>query len=165
MQKLILFILCIFLFGSANSIAQPPYSGGGNGSDTLPYIINDIRDLNDFARDVNNGLTTAGLHFKLDSNFDNSASPFDSIIGDDGRNYFQGRFHGNGKTIHLNITQPYTNNRKYVGLFSKIEGYIDSLVIAGEVTGGDETQYLGGICGYHLEGSIRNSTNRAKITG
>ena len=133
MKNLLFSIFCIFLFGSAGAFAQQ---------------IGSLQDLIDFATDVNNGTITTG-NYELRADIGDQNNPFTMIIGDDGHNFFRGNFNGNGHTIYVVIdgTANPNHNQEYVGLFSKIEGIIDSLVVAGSITGGDRSNYVGGVCG------------------
>jgi len=120
--------------------------------------IHDIRELEQFARDVNNGNTFANQSVYLENNIGDSASPFTIMIGND-RTHFQGYFNGNGKTIYVRIGD--TINQ-YVGLFSQqTNGYLSGVTIMGSVTG---KHTVGGIVGWS-DNTILYCVNNATIYG
>ena len=86
--------------------------GGGDGSQTNPYLIEDAADL-DMVRSYPN------KNFKLTENINVGVSPYNSGVGWTPINGFKGYFDGNGKKIYnLYINRPAEDN---VGLFGKIE--------------------------------------------
>ena len=127
------------------------------------WYINNTADLNAFADSVNGGVVPIGQVVKIDDNAD-MTEPFYRIIGND-TNYFRGTFDGNGHTITINLTTDSTNNREYVGLFSKVDGEVIHLSVTGSINVGSGNQYVGGICGKLLGGDITNCSNFADIFG
>ena len=75
---------------------------------------------------------------------------------------FTGTLQGNGFKITVDINSNATN----VGLFSVLDdATIDSLIIDGQVTGGSNSQNVGGFVGLIIDGFIFGCTNLADVTG
>lgn len=85
--------------------------GGGNGSISAPYLIEDVDDLNVVR-------SFPGANFKLVSNINLGVPPYSETTGWTPINNFTGSFDGNGKKIYnLYINRPGEDD---VGLFGKI---------------------------------------------
>ena len=75
---------------------------------------------------------------------------------------FTGSLNGAGYRIYVNIN----SNNSNVGLFSQLGGgTIDFLIVDGQITGGQNSQNVGGIVGLVLGGGFRTNTNLADVTG
>jgi len=154
MKRLILsiFLFCIFLLGYTDLSAQ----WFGTGSQTDPYQISSLADLNLLASNVNAGTSYYQTHFRLMRDI---AGPVTQMIGDD-VNYFEGGFDGQNFKITLAIV----SNNINVGLFSQFSATIFDLVLDGSVTGGQNSQNVGGLVGLPIAGSILRCINLAEVT-
>ena len=143
------------------------FTGGGTESD--PYQISTVDDLENLALDVNNGVNFDGKYFKLMNDLDLAGSYRNwSPIGSDMRTYndnaadtykFNGIFDGNGKTIrHLSNSAGYGTvdsdghyafvGQYYMGLFGYIGsgGTVKNLNLT-DVSLNGYAYYVGGIAG------------------
>lgn len=117
-----------------------------------------MRDL------CNEGTDLAGIRFRLGRNIDLYEIPTKPIA--DGRNEqgntndFRGSFDGTGHTISgLNIEE---KTWDHAGLFGSVgDGDIENLTVEGKVTG---QVRVGGIVGEMSGGSLKNCTNRCKVS-
>ncbi|MHC5082603.1 MAG: GLUG motif-containing protein, partial [Planctomycetota bacterium] len=166
-----------------------------NGSETYPWLIEDIDDFDTFA-DPNNAATywASGVHTKLMTNIDLSGRTYTTaVIAPDSVDAFWGIFKGNSKTV-VNLT---INGTYYCGLFGYLNdsaevrnlgvkgvsvagsgmlgglcgvnnyGMIDNCYTSGEVSGGGDSEYIGGLCGINHSGTINNchTTGEVFISG
>ncbi len=96
------FALCMVAF-TAETMAQHPPLGGGNGTSADPYQIADTVQLRTFSDWVNadNGPATAGVYYRLMNNLDLGGyanwTPIGTATGVS--KVFLGNFDGNGKII------------------------------------------------------------------
>ncbi|MDR0852330.1 MAG: bacterial Ig-like domain-containing protein [Clostridiales Family XIII bacterium] len=121
-------------------------------------------DFNNFAAQVNAGLTTKSARLVADI----SVSGTGGLIGTDA-NAYAGTFDGNGHTITVNIN---ANNKKGVAVFANVKAAtIKNLTVAGTITAtGKSTVWpyvsTGGIVAEAGAGTtIENCVNNANITG
>ena len=120
--------------------------GGGDGSQALPYVINNETHFANIA-------LNPAAYFILNNNITVSA-PIDS---------FSGNFNGNNKTIELDIESESNN----VGLFATISGdaKIYDLTLTGEVAGGTNVGSLVGLATNSTTNSkVSNITNNASVS-
>lgn len=142
MKKLFLFIICAVL--SIGARAQ--YSGSGNGTESNPYIIQNVYQLAQVANFLNQEGVVFELKMDIDlSGFINENNPsqgWDPIGVESAP--FKGILKGNGHTISgMMVNRPSTDN---VGLF----GYISGASITGVNLDGKSIlgrNYVGGIVG------------------
>jgi len=154
-----------------------PYSGGGTGTLEDPIRIANASDLllladtpNDFDKCF---ILTADID--LDPNVTGEPTFTTALIAPDTDNTnerfdgppFTGVFDGNGyKITNLTIDTNGVDN-DYLGLFGRIGGgEVKNLGIKGvSITGGDESSYLGGLCGYSGESTISNCYVTGDVNG
>jgi len=134
----------------------------GNGSESAPYIVNDVDQWNEFAEFVHDGASFAGKFIKLVANIDISTKV--GVVKNDGTLVapFSGTFDGGGYTITALIEDV---DNSGTALFSYIEGAtIKNLTLAGNVTGGI---HAAGIVGYSngTGNKIENCVVSATING
>jgi hypothetical protein len=133
-------------------------SGGGYSDD--PLQINDEADLTEFI--TNNNLNVG--YYVLTTDIDLSGDIFATAVIN---RHFNGHFNG-GSHVISNITIDAEGaDTDYLGLFS----YLDSIaqvtelgVVDCNVTGGDDSDYVGGLCGRNY-GSISNCYSTGSIRG
>ena len=178
-NKFVALFICVFLFGTANILAQtwvPSPLPAAPLPGQFYYELASDTDL----QTLNNWITVqsnncAGYSFRVTQNIGTVANPVIQMIGDD-NNYFAGYLNGQGNRITVNIT----SNNINVGLFSCLLGYlggsstlVENLVIAGQVTGGFNSENVGAVVGQilMLPGSpayyfgLETITNLADVTG
>jgi len=96
--------------------------------------------------------------YYLDANIGNSTTPVTQMVAAT----FSGTFVGNGHKIYAQINSNTTN----VGLFSTLNNAeIYNLIIDGTITGGDSSQFVGGLAGTISNSSIHLCHNLANVTG
>ena len=102
--------------------------GGGDGTASSPYIINNDMQLAKLARDVNNGNKYSGTYFKLGADITLDKALWMPIgQWDNYDNRFGGKFDGKGNTIsnmHI-LWEPKASKWVYWGLFSYLKGTSD----------------------------------------
>ena len=98
----------------------------GNGSESRPYIIDNVKRLQDFAAAVNAGENYAGKYIALAANLDLSDIAWTPIgTADHGKyNGFSGTFDGRGYTVSNVIcgTGSASANYEAIGLFGVVDG-------------------------------------------
>lgn len=159
MKKLFLFIICAVL--SIGARAQ--YSGSGNGTESNPYIIQNVYQLAQVANFLNQEGVVFELKMDIDlSGFINENNPsqgWDPIGVESAP--FKGVLKGNGHTISgMMVNRPSTDN---VGLF----GYISGASITGVNLDGKSIlgrNYVGGIVG-NAYGNCTISNCNVVMTG
>ena len=188
---LILFLICISLFGYTNTLSQVPFDG--LGTEVSPYLLKSRDDIHLLADSVNAGSSNfLDKHYRLEN--DIIDPPVTKVIGIGYLNYcphpFRGHFDGQGHIIHLAINEPTIN---YVGLFGaiytgstlkniEVTGYVNGNGHVGGIAGETSNRNLkiincintakitgygtvGGICGRFLDGNIENCINTGTIEG
>ena len=104
--------------------------GGGDGTASSPYIINNDMQLAKLARDVNNGNKYSGTYFKLGADITLDKALWMPIgQWDNYDNRFGGKFDGKGNTIsnmHI-LWEPKASKWVYWGLFSYLKGTSDKV--------------------------------------
>ncbi|MFP4664317.1 MAG: cadherin domain-containing protein [Bacteroidales bacterium] len=137
-------------------VVAPP---GGDGSDSLPFLINTIEDL-DFARhlpDRNYKLMT-NLNFEnaVNSELSENWKPLGTEA------FFSGRFDGNGYSIkNLTIT-----DRSKAGLFGYTRGAeIHDIELLNSTISGTYMNMAGGLIGMGIETMINNCMVSGTIDG
>ncbi len=157
--------------------------GGGDGSETTPYLIEDYSDFQEFTNPDNAGTYWAsGVYTRLECELDldpvvtgipvyttaviapdtpDTNSSFNGIP-------FEGIFDGNGYIIsNLTIDTAGAGN-DYLGLFGKIQGSgveINNLgMVDVNITSGADSDNLGGLVGYNY-GTINNCYASGSVIG
>jgi len=142
----------------------------GDGlSESTAYLIEDLADFDVFADQANAATYWAsGVHTKLtcDPNLAGRIYATAVIAPDTSTNYdfqgtlFAGVFDGNSHVIrNLTIDTAGAGN-DFLGLFGKIEGSGAEIRNLGlenvNITGGNDSCVLGGLCGFNSYGTITN---------
>ncbi len=144
---------------------------------STPYLIQSQADFNEFATDSNywNDYIQLETDINLASRTYTTAviapDTNPSSIGFQGT-VFTGNFNGNGhKILNLRINTAGADN-DYLGLFGQIYGsdssatQIKNLIIENVVlTGGFDSDNIGGLCGYNSDGIISNCHTTGQIVG
>ncbi len=187
LRLLTAFLLCSLYLPS---FATDGNFGGGDGSSTNPYLIEDARDLTAFRDSVNAGKTS--ICGKLTADIDlstvcseSSGTSWASI------SFFSGTFDGNGFSItnlyiyntigsakvgfikqnygtikNLHIQGSVISTAAVApycgGIAAENKGYVQCCSFSGTVNG--SSTYLGGIVGFLTGGSITNCWSDATVT-
>ncbi|WP_204844996.1 GLUG motif-containing protein, partial [Sedimentisphaera salicampi] len=145
---------------------------GGDGSTENPYQIS----TPDHLEAVNDNLSA---HYVLTNNIDLSGQSYQRAVIAPDIDYSDQQFNGSPFTGSLNgagykilnftvdtsnVTEDYPY---YLGLFGKIEGgEVQNLGIENaQISGGDDSEYLGGLCGWNREGTIENCYATGSVSG
>lgn len=139
-------LLALALIICAMLITYNSYAFNGSGTQTNPYQITSVSDLQQLASDVNGGNSYEGYYFQLTSDLNFNNATF-TAIGTE-TNPFKGSFDGQGYKI-MNVTL--TSDENYVGVF----GYIDAATATISKIGTENVtinnsanQYFGSLIGY-----------------
>lgn len=127
----------------------------GDGSEALPYVINDEQNWNLFA--VNSALFSyEGKFVRLNVSLNlGEITPLFTAEGG-----FGGNFNGGGNLISFSVT----SSDDYVGLFAKIgqKGSVNALRLSAVVSGGN---YVGALAGYSLGTVSSINTEQGSVNG
>ncbi|MCK4627838.1 MAG: hypothetical protein KAT56_02480, partial [Sedimentisphaerales bacterium] len=169
----------------AISMVGVSYGAGGNLpgdglSESTAYLIEDLTDFDVFA-DPANAATywTSGVYTKLVCDIDLAGKPpyTTAVIAPDtpdtSDNFdgtpFAGIFDGNGYIVRNLTIDTVGAGDDYLGLFGEIEGSGAEVKNLGlenvDITGGDGSWYLGGLCGYNSYGTITDCYAAGAVTG
>lgn len=149
----------------------------GSGTESDPYLIKTVKNLNALALNVNsakaenNGLSISytGIYFKLMADLDLSGKEF-TPVGQDSYHAFNGHFDGNNHTI-TGLTMDRKSSMVYNGLFGYLgnQGSISNLTVKDAKVSGN--YYTGAVAGY-ASGTIANChainpevSNTSSLTG
>ncbi|MDL2239834.1 LamG domain-containing protein, partial [Bacteroidales bacterium OttesenSCG-928-L14] len=132
-------LMCLMImFGATNAYAQPPYSGGGFGTESSPYLLSTKADLTNFFNDVFvSGIyeeNNSKKYFRMtkDINMENSIIYYLSN-GNDPKMMANIVFDGGGYTIS-NVRNSYTYKEYHYyrgGLFPSIDdSWIKNLTVS-----------------------------------
>lgn len=126
--------------------------GGGDGSETNPYLIYSQTGWNKYVKDANaNAKNFSKKYISLVTS---------SITSKTMIKEFYGNFDGHNNKINAQIKESSSNNKIGTGLFSANRGgIIENLVVEGSVEGIINTAGIAGI----NDGTIRNCVNYASI--
>ena len=141
----------------------------GAGTVDDPYKISTGAELAYLAEKVNGGESYSGNYFKLTSDIRLNTDDVPTSgnewtpIGNGTAKPFSGIFDGAGHVI----SGLYISDAAFPGLFGKVSGTVQNLVVQGSVTGGDEaigeSEAAGGICSTS-EGEIQNCGFYGKVS-
>lgn len=162
------------VFGETNTIFAK-----GTGDELSPYIIDSLKQLEDFRDSVNNGDNYQNKHIRLDADIDMSLNygenkkswtPIGQVTIDDNNiqsfRRFYGTFDGNNHKIsnlYVIGNDNDTSKNKYKGLFGCTGGTIKNLEVSGYVQG---KSYVGGIAGELVgDGKLENCTFKGEVAG
>jgi hypothetical protein len=153
MKKIIfLTTLCLSLTTGA-TFAQN--FGGGQGTESDPFLISSRAHLEELAKMVNGGTTYEGYHFKLTADL----TGITTIIGN-AEAFFSGIFDGDGHTVELNIN----SIGDYAGVFGNLHGAtVKNTKVNGRIVA-PFSYFAGGICGYASNSTISNCYNTVSIS-
>ena len=145
--------------------------GGGEGTDTNPYLIYNAEQLTYLAQQANQGETYEGKYIKIMNDIDLKYRKFNPIaigykeeiqpgIYDFTKNVFQGNIDGQGYTIKgININEPQINGVGIIGVLGE-KATVNNLNIGvGKIIA---NTCAGGIAG-SSKGNITNCSNSAQI--
>ncbi len=175
MKKTCLFASLLSVLISGSALAAGGDMGTGSqpltdGSESYPWLIEDLADFDTFA-DPNNAAIywASGVHTKLTTDIDLSGRTYTSAViapdistssGFQGEE-FSGTFDGNNFTLS-NLT---INGKHYLGLFGRVSSEVIKdlklIDISINSTGGD---YIGGLVGY-LDSIISNCSTTGSVSG
>jgi len=180
---ILLITLSILLSTTTNLLAINGNMGGPtqDGSEAFPYLIEDFNDFQVFC--ANSIYSATDKHTRLDCDLDLDpnlpgreiyttapiASDTDNTNDDFEGSPFDGIFDGNNHIIsNLTINTAGAGN-DHLGLFGQIGSSgaeIRYLAMVGvNITGGNYSQYLGGLCGYNDQGLITTCYATGRLTG
>jgi len=163
----------VFAIGGDMGASTEPQT---DGSETYPYLIEDMTDFQTFSGDSN--YWASGIHTKLMVNINLSGSTQTMAViapDTDNTNYpwdfdgdpFMAVFDGNNHTISnitINVTEA-----DYLGLFGKVSSStaeIKNLIIENvSITCGNFSEYIGGLCGEISDGNFSNCHITGSVTG
>lgn len=177
-RKLIYPVSLILLIFVLISSAQAKYSGVGNGEPNNPYLISDVSHILEMRDDANDldkhFLMTADVNIlgagdNLDGSFSTAViAPDTSTSSGFQGTTFTGVFDGNDCRItNLTVNTNGAGN-DYLGLFGLVNasGKITNLGLEDvNIIGGDDSYYLGGLCGLNYAGTISNCYATGNVNG
>ncbi|MBN1795583.1 MAG: right-handed parallel beta-helix repeat-containing protein [Sedimentisphaerales bacterium] len=161
-------ISCLFL----TAVSYAKYSGG-NGEAKNPYLISTPEDLNS----IGDNSSDWSKHFKMTADINMADYSYTTaVIAPDvcESSWFQGTpftgiFNGNNHTIFSILIDDKGVGNDYLGLFGQLgQGCIvKNLKIADiNITGGDNSNYIGGLCGVNTSGPTGYGTiSNCNVTG
>ncbi|NIJ44873.1 hypothetical protein FHR24_001312 [Wenyingzhuangia heitensis] len=123
--------------------------GGGDGSQSNPYLINSSTDLIQLTQNSNHWDTS---YFKLTANINMEGLSFTSIGNSIKK--FSGSFNGNNKTIS-NLTVTPNEVNEGTGFFGSFNGTVFNLGIENITITALNINRVGGLVGYMSGGSIK----------
>src|SRR5690554_5656103 len=129
----------------------------GIGTESRPFLIRTVSDIDILKHRINAGNTFEGFYFVISNTYEETDLGNFSPIGINGKPFY-GSFDGN----HTQFTLAIDTAGDYQGLFGRFgRGTIKNLSVVGSIKAGS---YVGGIVGYQESGIIENVYNLATIT-
>lgn len=127
----------------------------GNGSEQNPYLISTPEELIYFKNIIESDINYTDKYYKLSNNIDLNNHPI-TPIGDN--NYFKGNLNGDGYIIkNINITTPkIIDEKRYYGLFTKIEGDVSNLILDSTIINANENNNLIGTLSPVIKANLKN---------
>ncbi|ARN57167.1 GLUG motif-containing protein [Sedimentisphaera salicampi] len=144
--------------GSIIATGYPARTYSGEGTQENPFEISDSQDL----VCLSNRLPDWGKYFVLTNDIDMQGINYYPITT------FSGSFDGSGfKVFNLEISSEEIGLHSQLGVFGNIDGgEVRNLGIENaDITGGDDSEALGGLCGANLEGTIENCYATGSVSG
>ncbi len=132
--------------------------GGGDGTESSPYLIDSKPDLLELAKNTNNYDNS----FKMIADIDLAGESFtNAVIAIDDSVPFRGSFDGGGHVVSNLVI---TSSSNMVGLFGALgqAGNIHNLGVYGDISA---VTYIGGIVGYNYYGVISNCYSKVSVIG
>ena len=150
-----------YLLKLAFGEVESTWAGEGEGTESAPWLINDVNDLLALSANVQSGMTYSGKYLKLTADIDCSGTDAVPIGGD---KTFAGTFDGDGNTITYSIIT--SENDAPKGLFANIgsAGTVKNLNVAGSIV--STSMYAGpagGVAAWN-NGTIENCYSTVDIT-
>ncbi|WP_455393077.1 PKD domain-containing protein [[Eubacterium] cellulosolvens] len=134
------------------------YFAGGTGTESDPYQISDVDELQDMNLDMNAHYILVNDIDASDTSTWNSGAGFDPIGG-----YFKGSLKGNGyKITDLYIDRPSEN---FVGLFGRLVAYSNAEDIILEDVDVTGKWYVGGLAGNGYFCTISSCRSTGSVSG
>lgn len=146
------------------------FFSGGSGTDSDPYLISSLSDLETLAADVFDGITYENKYFKVTNDIGSeSGEKFTNTIGsrDDGK-VFSGHFDGGNFNIYINLNNSLAH--KSIGLFESLSNAsLKNINLYGNInfeisTQNEEASFIGGFCAFASSSVIDNCNNYVNIT-
>ncbi|GHT31995.1 hypothetical protein FACS189434_02800 [Bacteroidia bacterium] len=130
---------------------------GGTGTEENPYLISSKADLLELKTNIEDGITTEGVHFLLTEDITGIITPICGL--------FSGTFDGGGHIMDVNMNVTNIN----AGIFQKLQNAtIKNLGVTGNINATRTTNSVqidvGSICGIMENSTITNCFNTADIT-
>jgi hypothetical protein len=141
--------------------AQNRFSGSGSGTPNDPYIITNVKQLQEMKYDLKAYYVLGNDIDASETRYWNNGQGFEPI-GDE-NNHFIGSFDGKGYKIY-NL---YINTlRNYTGLFGYVgeKGIIKNVGLE-NVKISSKGIYVGGLVGYNYYGTVSNSYSTGSVNG
>ena len=174
MKKFLTFVLVLAMVMSVSSFA---IAYEGDGSESNPYLIKDLTDLETLRNEVNAGQNYAGKYFKLAASIDMSSvnwEPIGNITYDssyapaDPSKVFSGVFDGNGKVLSNLKIEKYLGGGAdadaNLGLFGIIgEGAVVKNLTITNVDIDTDGRNVGALAGVAHKATIDNITINGNI--
>ena len=136
---------------------------GGDGSQTNPYEIKSVEDLQQLANDVNGGNTYYGKYFIVTANIDLSSVANFTPIGNQNTSAFAGTFDGNNS--EYTISGMKINRGDWCqGLFGANSGTIKNVTLLNVDITKNSANNIGGLVGKN-EGTVESCTVTGNIAG
>lgn len=145
----------------------------GSGTQSDPFRIESRGQFDEFCSDTR--YWEAGVYTRLDVDLNLSDTVYEQApiapdlqTTDDFQGIpFSGVFDGNGRTIRNLTIDSLKLRRDYLGLFGLMQGagaqILNLTLEGGKVSGGYESRYLGGLCGYNDTGLIESCYSGVEI--
>ncbi len=133
--------------------------GDGDGTQGNPYIITNVRDMNELASRVNSGEDLGGKYFELgaDITYDGTENNYTPIGTSD--HPFCGNFDGQGHTISgISVN---ANGMNYIGVFGIDDGTVKNLTVSDCLFAGNGS--VGAIAGLN-RGTVENCHVAADVS-
>ena len=148
---------------------------GGDGTEGNPYLISNeqqlafVGDLPDkcykLTTDITlqNEWTPIGAYGEAFSGtFDGDGHTVSNMNVSDGEGFFKAT---TGTVKNLNVTGSVTSSSEYAGgIAGKASGVFENCSFSGDVAGGSNIQYIGGLVGYYQSSTMNNCHTDGNIT-
>ena len=157
----------VFSVMAIGTFAEEVTGLSGAGTETEPYLINDLAELKWFRDQVNAGNNYSGKYVALTANIDLGSAEWTPI--GNSTNKFEGYFDGRNHTVSNLVV---TGSNRYVGFFGYIKGSsmtatatptVQNLVLDNVSVNGD--YYVGGLAGQGYTCNVANVTVNGDVSG
>ena len=137
------------------NITNPSFTEG-SGTETDPFIIRTVEQMEQLAVCVNNGDNMLGVHFRLGNDLDYTEKTI-TPIGGGYYTPFRGTFDGNYHTIS-NITLTCSSNYQSLFYYLGTDGTVRKLTLDNSTINCNEKRVIGGIVAWCNGGTIEYCT-------